>query len=427
MNLLKLFTGNANPALAARGGAVSRHRDRQGARRHVQRRRGQRRDPGERARLRLLRAPADLRAGQHAPDGAPDHDRRAAPLVGAAHHRGDPLLRLRAPGPQGAPAAADHREARRRPDLHRGHRPPARASTCTRARSRASSTSRSTTCSRRRCCSTRSATATAASRSRSSRPTRAAWSARAPTPSASNASLAIIDKRREAANVSQVMNIIGDVEGRTCVIVDDIVDTAGTLTEAATRAQGRGRARSCRPRSRTRCSRARRSSAIRESSLDRARDHRHHAAAPGGRRLRADPRGQHRASALRGDPPHQQRRERELAVRLEEDPSRARSSARRRTARGNRQGHRAQAARRGPHPGRLLQPRLGGHRDPARPEGARPPAAQELGRHEHADRSRGRRARRQGRAREGAAARSRERRRCCTRTCSRSTSTSRSR
>jgi ribose-phosphate pyrophosphokinase len=48
-----------------------------------------------------------------------------------------------------------------------------------------------------------------------------------------NASLAIIDKRREAANVSQVMNIIGDVSGRTCVIVDDIVDTAGTLTEAA--------------------------------------------------------------------------------------------------------------------------------------------------------------------------------------------------
>jgi ribose-phosphate pyrophosphokinase len=48
-----------------------------------------------------------------------------------------------------------------------------------------------------------------------------------------DAPLAIIDKRREAANVSQVMNIIGDVRGRTCVIVDDIVDTAGTLVEAA--------------------------------------------------------------------------------------------------------------------------------------------------------------------------------------------------
>ncbi len=48
-----------------------------------------------------------------------------------------------------------------------------------------------------------------------------------------DAPLAIIDKRREAANVSKVMNLIGDVRARTCVIVDDIVDTAGTLTEAA--------------------------------------------------------------------------------------------------------------------------------------------------------------------------------------------------
>jgi ribose-phosphate pyrophosphokinase len=45
--------------------------------------------------------------------------------------------------------------------------------------------------------------------------------------------LAIIDKRRPKANVSEVMNIIGDVEGRTCVIMDDIVDTAGTLAKAA--------------------------------------------------------------------------------------------------------------------------------------------------------------------------------------------------
>jgi len=45
--------------------------------------------------------------------------------------------------------------------------------------------------------------------------------------------LAIIDKRRPKANVSEVMNIIGDVDGRTCVIMDDIVDTAGTLAKAA--------------------------------------------------------------------------------------------------------------------------------------------------------------------------------------------------
>ncbi|WNO11772.1 ribose-phosphate pyrophosphokinase [Teredinibacter sp. KSP-S5-2] len=45
--------------------------------------------------------------------------------------------------------------------------------------------------------------------------------------------LAIIDKRRPKANVAEVMNIIGDVEGRACVLVDDLVDTAGTLCNAA--------------------------------------------------------------------------------------------------------------------------------------------------------------------------------------------------
>ncbi len=48
-----------------------------------------------------------------------------------------------------------------------------------------------------------------------------------------DADLAIIDKRRPKANVSKVMNIIGDVAGRTCIIIDDLVDTAGTLCEAA--------------------------------------------------------------------------------------------------------------------------------------------------------------------------------------------------
>jgi ribose-phosphate pyrophosphokinase len=47
------------------------------------------------------------------------------------------------------------------------------------------------------------------------------------------AELAIIDKRREKANVSEVMHVIGDVEGRECVILDDMIDTAGTLTNAA--------------------------------------------------------------------------------------------------------------------------------------------------------------------------------------------------
>jgi ribose-phosphate pyrophosphokinase len=45
--------------------------------------------------------------------------------------------------------------------------------------------------------------------------------------------LAIIDKRRPKANVAEVMNLIGDVQGRTCILVDDVVDTAGTLCNAA--------------------------------------------------------------------------------------------------------------------------------------------------------------------------------------------------
>jgi ribose-phosphate pyrophosphokinase len=53
-------------------------------------------------------------------------------------------------------------------------------------------------------------------------------------------SLAIIDKRRDAPNVAQVMNIIGEVEGKQVVIVDDMVDTAGTLTTAAKALQEKG-------------------------------------------------------------------------------------------------------------------------------------------------------------------------------------------
>jgi ribose-phosphate pyrophosphokinase len=52
--------------------------------------------------------------------------------------------------------------------------------------------------------------------------------------------LAIIDKRRPKANVSEVMNIIGEVDGRTCVLMDDMVDTAGTLCKAAAALKERG-------------------------------------------------------------------------------------------------------------------------------------------------------------------------------------------
>ena len=54
------------------------------------------------------------------------------------------------------------------------------------------------------------------------------------------ASLAIIDKRREAPNVSQAMHLIGDVRGKDAVIVDDLIDTAGTLTQAAEIAMANG-------------------------------------------------------------------------------------------------------------------------------------------------------------------------------------------
>ena len=55
-----------------------------------------------------------------------------------------------------------------------------------------------------------------------------------------DADLAIIDKRRPRANVATVMNIIGDVRGKTCVLVDDIVDTAGTLCAAAAALKAEG-------------------------------------------------------------------------------------------------------------------------------------------------------------------------------------------
>jgi ribose-phosphate pyrophosphokinase len=48
-----------------------------------------------------------------------------------------------------------------------------------------------------------------------------------------SAPLAIIDKRREEANVAEVMNVVGDVKGRHCLLIDDLIDTAGTLVKGA--------------------------------------------------------------------------------------------------------------------------------------------------------------------------------------------------
>src|SRR5437773_970719 len=58
-----------------------------------------------------------------------------------------------------------------------------------------------------------------------------------------DAELAIIDKRRSDDGTAEVMNVVGDVEGRTCIIQDDIIDTAGTITKAATALTSNGAAR----------------------------------------------------------------------------------------------------------------------------------------------------------------------------------------
>jgi ribose-phosphate pyrophosphokinase len=55
-----------------------------------------------------------------------------------------------------------------------------------------------------------------------------------------NADLAIIDKRRERANVSEVMNVIGDVKGRPTILIDDMIDTAGTIVQAASALKEKG-------------------------------------------------------------------------------------------------------------------------------------------------------------------------------------------
>lgn len=67
--------------------------------------------------------------------------------------------------------------------------------------------------------------------------------ARAIAKQLNEAELAIIDKRRPKANEAQVMNLIGEVEGRTCLLVDDLVDTAGTLCKAADALKERGAAK----------------------------------------------------------------------------------------------------------------------------------------------------------------------------------------
>src|SRR5690606_32898568 len=55
-----------------------------------------------------------------------------------------------------------------------------------------------------------------------------------------DATIGIIDKRRPTANVAEVLNVIGDVEGRDCLLADDLIDTGGTMAEAVSALKARG-------------------------------------------------------------------------------------------------------------------------------------------------------------------------------------------
>ena len=69
-----------------------------------------------------------------------------------------------------------------------------------------------------------------------------------------SSTLAIVDKRRPRPNVSEVMNLIGDVRGKDAILIDDMIDTAGTLTQAANALEDKGAARGSSPTRCTRCS-----------------------------------------------------------------------------------------------------------------------------------------------------------------------------
>lgn len=64
-------------------------------------------------------------------------------------------------------------------------------------------------------------------------PTPAVWNGHVPTPSSLKPPLAIIDKRRDCPNQASATHVIGDVKGKIAVLVDDMIDTAGTITAAA--------------------------------------------------------------------------------------------------------------------------------------------------------------------------------------------------
>ena len=130
-----------------------------------------------------------------------------------------------------------------------------------------------------------------------------------------NAPLAIVDKRRDRPGESEVMNIIGDVQGRYCVLIDDIVDSGGTLCNAAAGAAGSGREERRRlyhPRRAV----GRRGGADQQVRVEGTGDLRFHPADRCCQGFRQHPHPAHRAVAGRSDPPHRRRKQRLQPVRL---------------------------------------------------------------------------------------------------------------
>ena len=117
-----------------------------------------------------------------------------------------------------------------------------------------------------------------------------------------NTSLAIIDKRRERAGKSEVMNVIGDVAGFTCILIDDIVDSGGTLVNAADALLANG-AKESTPTSPW-CAVGWRSGAYRRLAAEGARHHQLHPADRGGHQGRQHPHAVDRAPDRGSDQPH---------------------------------------------------------------------------------------------------------------------------
>ena len=119
-----------------------------------------------------------------------------------------------------------------------------------------------------------------------------------------DAELAIIDKRRSDDGTAEVMNVVGDVQGRTCIIQDDIIDTAGTIVKAANALEAQRR------RARARVRGARRvvgpGDRAARRGADRPGDHHQHHPAPqrAGKRVREDQAAVGGKTARTGDPQH---------------------------------------------------------------------------------------------------------------------------